>query len=182
MATVVGLDLSLANSGVAVIRDGEVDLRHVRTPAPEDGGVLAVWERIRYSAIRVVRLVPEGAFVNVEWASYASKFGQPDERNAHRWLVAGTLAQRGFHVVKTAPKTRAKYAADDGNADKEDVLEAMRARYPGLVIADDNVADALALAAMAARYLGEPIDGLPTKPQTQVMRGLRWPKREGATA
>jgi hypothetical protein len=178
---VAGLDLSLTCSGVTVLRDGEVDLHQVKSKAPADDGVLATWERIQYSAARIVRLIPEGAFVNVEWASYGSKFGQPDERNAHRWLVAGTLAKRGCRVVKTAPTTRAKYAADSGKADKEDVLEAMRARHPGLLIADDNVADSLALAAMAARYLGEPIDGLPTKPQTEVMRGLRWPKREGAT-
>ena len=177
---VVGLDLSLTNSGVTVIRDGEIDLHQVRSVAPGDSSVLAVWERIRYSAIRVVRLVPEDALVVVEWASYASKFGQPDERNAHRWLVAGTLAQRGCRVLQVSPKTRAKYATDDGAADKKRVLAAMRARHPGLVIADDNVADSLALAAMGARHLGRPIDGVPSKQQTEVMRTLRWPKTEGA--
>jgi hypothetical protein len=173
---VVGLDLSLTNSGVTVIRDGEIDLHQVRSPAPGDSSVLAVWERIRYSAIRVVRLVPPESVVVVEWASYASKFGQPDERNAHRWLTAGTLASRGCRVLKVSPKTRAKYAADDGGADKKQVLAAMRARHPGLVIADDNVADSLALAAMGARHLGRPIDGVPSKQQTEVMRTLRWPK------
>jgi hypothetical protein len=178
---VAGLDLSLTCSGVTVIRDGEVDLYQVRSPAPVNSDVLTVWERIRYSAIRVVRLVPADAVVVVEWASYASKFGQPDERNAHRWLVVGTLAQRGCRVLKASPKTRAKYAADDGNADKKRVLAAMRGRHPDLVIADDNVADSLALAAMGARHLGRPIDGIPSKQQTEVMRTLRWPKTEGAT-
>jgi hypothetical protein len=50
----------------------------------------------------------------------------------------------------------------------------MRAKYPGLVIPDDNTADALALAAMGARYSGVPIDGPPSPQQTQVMRALRW--------
>ena len=179
---VAGLDLSLTCTGVTVVRDGWADLHQVRSATPAVSDVLSVWERIRYSAIRVVRLVPEGSLVVVEWASYASKFGQPDERNAHRWLVAGTLAQRGCQVVKASPKTRAKYATDDGNADKAAVLRAMRGRFPNLRIPDDNVADSLALAAMGARHLGEPIDGVPSKQQTEVMRSLRWPKTEGATA
>jgi Holliday junction resolvasome RuvABC endonuclease subunit len=178
---IVGLDLSLTCSGVAVITDGAPTLHRVRSAAV-DATIPEVWGRIRSTAARVIRLVPAGALVVVEWSSYASKFGQPDERHAQRWLIAGQLSA-GCTVVRASPKARAKYAADDGNADKAAVKQAMRAKYPGLVIPDDNTADALALAAMGARYSGVPIDGPPSPQQSQVMRALRWtiPSPEGVT-
>jgi hypothetical protein len=170
---IVGLDLSLTCSGVAVITGGAPTLHRVRSAAV-DATIPEVWGRIRSTAARVIRLVPAGSLVVVEWSSYASKFGQPDERHAQRWLIAGQLST-ACTVMQVSPATRAKYAADSGNAKKAEVVQAMRNRYPGLVIPDDNTADALALAALGARYVGSPIDGDPSPQQTQVMRTLRWP-------
>ncbi|WP_146244946.1 crossover junction endodeoxyribonuclease RuvC [Curtobacterium sp. MCBD17_028] len=181
MTAVVGLDLSLACSGVTYISPtGHIDARRVQTSTTS--GVLEEWRRIRTAAARVVRLVPAPCLVLVEWASYGSKFGAQDERGAHRWLVAGTLAELGCDVVKVSPKQRAKYATGNGNAKKPEVLAAMRDRHPGVAIPDDNVADALALGAMGARWLGHPVDGDASREQQQVMRAVRWPQREGATA
>jgi hypothetical protein len=176
---VAGLDLSLANTGVTVIRDGQTLLHRIDEEA--DGSPLQAWRRIKASAGRIVGRVPTDALVVLEGPSWGSKFGKPDERHAQRWIVRGTLLERGHQVVVVSPGTRAKYAANSGNADKKAVLAAMRARHPDLRIRDHNVADSLALAAMGARYLGEPIDGAPSKQQTEAMDAVSWPISEGIT-
>lgn len=98
------------------------------------------------------------------------------------WLwgfLVDQLVPRG-HVVQVRTKTRAKYASGSGNADKKTVLAAVRESFPGVHVPDDNVADALALAAMGARWGGAPIDGALMKSQTDAMSAVVWPTREGA--
>lgn len=177
---VVGLDLSLTSTGVAVLRAGQVFLDRVDAPASDDA--LQSWRRIESTAARTLRQVPAGALVILEGPSWASRFGKPDERHAQRWMVRGPLLERGHQVVIVQPRTRAKYAADDGNAKKPAVLVSMRARHPGLTIRDHNVADALALAAMGARSLGSPIDGEPSKQQIEAMDAVSWPTNEGSAS
>ncbi|PZE89969.1 hypothetical protein [Curtobacterium sp. MCBD17_008] len=180
LVIVVGLDLSLTSTGIAVIREGQVALERIDAPASDDA--LQSWQRIESTAQRTLRQVPAGALVVLEGPSWGSRFGKPDERHAQRWMVRGPLLACGHEVVVVSPRTRAKYAADDGNAKKRVVLATMRARHPGLTIRDHNVADALALAAMGARSLGSPIDGEPSKQQTEAMGAVSWPTNEGRTA
>lgn len=177
---VVGLDLSLASTGVAVVSDGRVSLDRIDATASDDA--LESWRRIESTAQRTLRQVPAGALVVLEGPSWGSRFGKPDERHAQRWMVRGPLLACGHTVVVVSPRTRAKYAADDGNAKKRAVLMSMRSRHPGLTIRDHNVADALALAAMGARSLGSPIDGEPSKQQIEAMDAVSWPINEGSAS
>jgi len=176
---VVGLDLSLASTGVAVLRAGHVFLHRVDGKADDDP--LQSWRRIKTTASQTLGHVPAVALVVLEGPSWGSRFGKPDERHAQRWIVRGALLERGHRVVVVAPRTRAKYAALNGKAEKRAVLAAMRARHPDLTIRDHNVADALALAAMGARSLGTPIDGVAEKQQTEAMDAVSWPNNEGST-
>lgn len=177
---VVGLDLSLANTGVAVVRAGRVFLHRIDATADETP--LRAWRRIKSTASQTLGHVPAGALVVLEGPSWGSRFGKPDERHAQRWIVRGGLLERGHNVVVVSPGTRAKYAAGDGKAEKRAVLAAMRARHPGLTIRDHNVADALALAAMGARSIGSPIDGEPSKKQIEAMDAVSWPTNEGSAS
>ena len=180
LVIVVGLDLSLASTGVAVIRDGQVSLERVDAAASDDP--LQSWRRIESTAERTLRQVPAGALVVLEGPSWGSRFGKPDERHAQRWMVRGPLLACGHVVVIVSPRTRAKYAANDGKAQKRAVLASMRARHPDLTIRDHNVADALALAAMGARSFGSPIDGEPSKQQIEAMGAVSWPINEGSAS
>ena len=55
-----------------------------------------------------------------------------------------------------------KHATGKGNAGKDEVLLAVSRRYPHAPIVNNDQADAVALAAMGARLLGEPVeDSLP---------------------
>ena len=60
------------------------------------------------------------------------------------------------------PSCRAKYATGKGNAGKDEVLLAASRRYPHAPIVGNDDADAVVLAAIGARLLGEPVeDSLP---------------------
>jgi len=74
-----------------------------------------------------------------------------------------------LQVVATS--ARAKFATGKGNADKETVLLAMARTFPEAAVANNNEADALAVAATICQKIGLPI--LPvTQYRTDVVNGL----------
>jgi hypothetical protein len=56
------------------------------------------------------------------------------------------------------PTSRAKYATGKGNAKKDMVVASAIVMFGEKLVIDDNAADAMFLAAMGARYIGNPID------------------------
>lgn len=75
------------------------------------------------------------------------------------WLVRHWLWNADVPYVLISPKTRAKYATGDGNADKATVLRLVRARYGSCVasVGNDNEGDALTLLALALEAYGQPL-------------------------
>ena len=73
-----------------------------------------------------------------------------------------------------------RHATGKGNADKATVEAAVRERYTSVDWPDgkcDDIADAVLLASMAARYLGQPVepDRLPDS-HTRALAGAEWPE------
>lgn len=172
----VGVDSSLTRTGFALVSPlADVSPILATMPTvPEDGDLADLQRRIRYITGRVLRLVP-GKVLSVIETPYLPKHGGGAvlERVGLYWFLVDQLLQRG-PVVTVAAATRAKYAADHGNATKDQVLAAMRAKHPDLVIPNHDAADALALADMGARFLGFPVDGDPSKQQLEAMSAVRW--------
>ncbi|MGX9346603.1 hypothetical protein [Microbacterium sp. KNMS] len=138
---------------------------------------LAEWvKRQTDVAHDVLAHVEPGGLVVVEAPSHGSRFGNPHERAGLWWRVVQYLVRRGDLVATVAPKTRAKYATGDGNADKRKVLAAMPARYPFVHVRDDNLADGLALAALGWRALGRPVEAIYEKSMDEAVRTVRWPE------
>lgn len=183
---VTGLDLSLAGSGIVAVRHGvdgvQVSKRLIGSVAFPKGyqPTLEEWVARQTPVIHeAIASVEPGGLVVVEAPSHGSKFGNPHERAGIWWAVIRYLVRRGDSAVSVAPKTRAKYATDDGNADKPKVLRVVRERMPFAHITDHNLADGLALAAMGWRRLGRPIDGVASRPMNEAMRAVRWPEQMG---
>lgn len=177
VVNVTGIDASLTCTGVAVAAGGDVlELRRVRTPTGPQT-LVAQRARVRRVLTQVLEVAPSSGLYVVESPSLQSKFGLRIERIGLFWMLVDQLLARG-PVVTVTPKGRAKYASGNGNAKKPEVLAAMRERFPGLQIPDDNVADALALVGMGARHLGEPIDGVLGKQYTEPMVKVTWPTKE----
>lgn len=178
---VTGLDLSLAGSAIVAVRHGDADVqvakRLIESVAFQKGyrPTLEEWVDRQTPVIHeAIACVEPGGYVVIEAPSHGSKFGNPHERAGIWWAVVRHLVRRGDVVVQVAPKTRAKYAAGRGSADKREVLAAVNERMRFARVTDHNLADGLALAAMGWRRLGRPIDGVATRPMNEAMRAVRW--------
>lgn len=179
---VVGLDLSLTASGVAVLglESGRTQLELVKTAAAGDSLTAAV-NRAQTATERILRLLPPHGLVVVEAPSHGSQFGKAHERAGLWWLIVTRLHQRGFLYAQVAPRTRSKYAAGHrpvakprSGPSKQEVVAAGRAEFPYLELRNDNLADAFALARMGARFLGAPIDPS-TRQRDEAVAAVRWP-------
>lgn len=200
---VVGIDASLQNTGVARIRGGadgqpESMVRNVlsspvkTTRSTQTGelyaGLLDRRNRFQTIAARVVRAALDGydpevddvpLFV-IESPLYAAKQNSASVHDrAWTWgLIVHTLFKHGF-VVEVSTTTMKSYASGKGSGRKAGVLAAMPYMFPGLFVDDDNAADALALAAMGARYLGFPVEPSPQRVNPSALNGVNgWPTHD----
>ncbi|ROS62171.1 Holliday junction resolvasome RuvABC endonuclease subunit [Frigoribacterium sp. PhB160] len=180
---VVGIDPSLSCTGIVTADDwGGIVTGRAKTQTPPTQTLRARRRRTRTALARILDQLPQRVdlFV-VEAPSPRSQFGSHNDRVGLYWLLVDQLLARA-DVAEVLPKTRAKYATGNGNADKAAVKTAMRAAFPHVPVPDDNVADALALALMGLRHLGSPLDGELTPKHLDAMDAPSWPTPEGATA
>lgn len=199
---VAGIDLSMTNAGVAVLRGDlpqpiitNVMSSPIKTTRNADGdlyaGLLDRRNRLQGIAARVVRAALTGLdretddaplFV-IEAPLYAAHgksgtAGQHD-RAGLWWLVVHLLYKHGL-VVEVTGSTMKRYATGSGatpkgSTSKAPVTAAMPRMFPGVFVADDNAADALALAAMGARALGHPREPSPQRVNPAALDAVRWP-------
>lgn len=173
--SVLGIDPSLRCTGIALVTRGG-DVVASRFPTKPAGTLAEQQEQVRYIVGSVLRAVPMTLDLTVIEEPYVPQHaaGEVVVRSWVYGLLVDQLMQRG-PVAKVSAKTRAKYAAHNGNADKKAVEAAIREAFPNIPIRDNNEADAIALAAMGARYLGVPADGTPSKKQLEAMTAVVWP-------
>lgn len=181
---VVGLDLSLTSTGVAVVEDGRVVvLGRVTSTGRKDATLAERAARLDKIAARLAAEVAGADLVVVEGPSFGQqRQGGQHDRSGLWWLVVRDRFERGRGVVEVPPACRAKYATGRGNAPKDAVLAAVVRRYGDLVeVTGNDTADALLLAAMGARHLGRPLE--PQLPLTHLaaMDAVHWPQKGGVT-
>lgn len=178
MSGVIGLDLSLTGTGVALAHKGIVfDTDCIKTTGKKGDNLaerLARLELIRVTIMeRAWGIEPDLAVI--EAPSYGSKFGSQHDRSGLWWLVVKSLGDAGVPVATVSPNGRAKYGTGKGNAPKDEVLAAVVRNYPNVAVDNNNVADAVLLAAMGARHLGKPVEASLPKPNLAAMDGAAWP-------
>lgn len=198
MTIVCGVDLSLTSSGLARIHIDTSLLPH--TPGADPGYLIRKVEvarhrtkptgddirsrslRLRRIAATVTRSCAGAALVCIEGPAYGMKAERGNfDRSGLWWLVASRLDAMDIPVVEVSPSSVKVYATGKGggpDASKDSVLAAVIRRYPAVEVSGNDEADALVLAAMAARHLGFPVE--PTLPQTHLRASLavRWPITE----
>lgn len=185
--TIVGLDLSLTSSGVAIISNtGSVTVdritstapktpRHPRTGKPLPATLQQRIDRLASLRRRIVSVAELADLVVIEAPAFASKTGHMHDRSGLWWQVVNALDEEGFTVVEVTTTGRAKYATGKGNASKDAVLAAVVRRYPDVEVTGNDEADALVVAAMGARHLGRPIDTDLPKTHLTAMDAVHWP-------
>lgn len=183
--SIVGIDPSLTACGIAVLDLelwGETTierLRSVGTAGRKGDGWTRRSDRIVAQTRRVVANIPAGAqLVVIE--SMPQSMARPLPSFGDRWAlwfgIYSTLRARGVPIAVVMPSTRAQWATGKGDAEKSEVVAAVREQWPASRVADDNEADALTLAAMGAHHLGWP---LPFETKERHMAGLdkiEWPE------
>lgn len=179
---VVGLDLSLTGTGMADLdldtgRFTNVDTHGTKGKRGDKYAQRGA--RLMGMAIHIVEWATAGPqdpqLVVIEGPSIGSRGGSQFDRSGLWWLVVTTLLARDIDVLVVPPKTRAKYATGNGNSGKDVVVAHVVEQYGHLHegrIKNDNEADAMALAAMGARYLGFPIEEELPESNVSAMSGV----------
>ncbi len=172
---VVGIDASLTSTGVAAI-NLDTGVTSVDRIESKPGGASLALRHQRLMSIRrrLAEWTSMADLVVLEGLAFASSTGQATERAGLWWLIVDSLGPTYLPVAVVAPTARAKYATGKGNAKKDAVLAAVIRRYVDVDVSGNDEADALVLAAMGARHLGQPIDDMP-KVNLEAMGKVEWP-------
>jgi crossover junction endodeoxyribonuclease RuvC len=182
---VAGIDLSLTATGVAsvAVAAGVAPVwRTWRVDSPSQGpDVARQATRIVGASRRIVAAVldTDPALAVVEGLPPGTHQAGIRDTAGQWWRVVGDLVAAGIPVGIVMPSTRQTYALGHGRplgrAGKPAVVAAVTARYPeALVGGMHDVADAVVLAAMGARWLGRPVDAL-SGDHTRAIASSRWP-------
>lgn len=186
----VGLDISLTSTGIAVIEDGTVtELYRVQSKGPANATLVDRQKRLHRIRLAVCEATQAADLVAVESPAYSSTTGHMHDRSGLWWMVmdwlltGADLDSPGFArpVVQVSPAQLKKYATGKGNAAKDFVLAAVIRRYPNADVTGHDEADALVLAAMASRHLGQPLEESLPIPHLETLDKIRWPETEHAT-
>jgi crossover junction endodeoxyribonuclease RuvC len=147
---VVGLDLSLTSTGMAVVdKDlgtyGSEPAFQVATVKP---GKVRGYERLDLIENRVLGAIEGADIVVVEGPSFGST-GSSFHQLGGLWWIITRLVQREHQMMVASPSVIKKYATGKGNADKDAMMLMTARRFPTFE-GDNNAADALWLACAGA--------------------------------
>lgn len=172
---IIGLDLSLTGTGVAVLApDGKLDLVTLRTPAQPS--VEARLVEVAAAALSYTQpedtVIVEGPAMLAKGAAVVQIFGL-------NMLVRCSLHRRGNPFYVIAPPTLKLFATGAGNAKKDMMLREVWRRW-NVEAADDNQADAAALAFLGACITGQmqPVNDAQRRAVMTVLK----PKGKGKAA
>jgi hypothetical protein len=169
--SVVGLDLSLSSTGVAVARsDLSVSADRIAHPA----GLLG-HERLAWLCARIGEFTKGACLVVVEGPSYGSKGGEAHERAGLWWMTTHSLWRAGVPYAVVTPSQLKKYATGRGVGGKDGVLIAVARRFPEVEMDSNDEADAIVLAAMGADKLGFPPVPMPAAHREALVK-VGWPE------
>lgn len=205
MSLVAGIDPSLTSTGIAILRDGIPVMLHSLGHKGSDADSYQVRGRRIVSQTRAVidaiglAVAPVqtvGELISHDWSrfdlalmegpSLGSQWGDQWDRAALWWGIYSALAAKKVPIAVVAPKTRAKWATGkdvegNGNSKKNVVFSAVKDEWEDVRphIRNDDIADALVMAAMGALKLGDP---LPIQVRPWRVKGLEavaWPEGVG---
>lgn len=183
---VVGVDLSLTETGLALIYPtGVIDVWTIKSKAPKEDTLATRYIRKEGISSDLAGLVRAAAVIGkkrplvvIEGPAFASKYGKQWDRAGLWWDVVSHCFQGGFDIVEVPPNVRAKYGAGKA-ANKDVVLASVIKRYPDVEVTNNNVADALLLAAMGRRFLGSPIEESLPQTHLDAMKSVKWESISG---
>lgn len=168
MTTIIGVDLSLASTGLVTWRDGRFFVTTVATKPGDEP------EHRHHNIVhRILSMVDGPTLVAME-----GRITPAEEaiQTAMDLAELRGVVHYGLHVRKVPrvdvhPATLKLYATGNGHASKQDMVLAARGRLGNhLYVTNDDEADAAWLAAMALDHYGRPLCRMPAKNLKAVAR------------
>ncbi len=183
---IVGLDLSLTSTGIALIEDRDaICVTRIQSRGRKDATLDQRHTRLHNLRLDICLAAHDGVrpdLIVIEGPSFGqARQGGQHDRAGLWWLVVDWLSQDetaggwGIPVAEVSPASRAKYATGKGNAAKDAVLAAVVRRYPHVEVTGNDQADALILACMGARALGHPLEVSLPVAHLDAMTKVAWP-------
>lgn len=181
---VIGLDISLSRTGVAVLGCTPRDewTTHAFTVPTAPGGREAAdqLDRMNRIAATVADTCAHADLVVIEGGAYASRTAQAHTLAGCWWIVYSRIVRREVPVVVVPPKTLKKYITGSGNAGKLDVAVTIARLWPEVELTTSDACDALGLACIGAALMRLPVPWPETKYRTEVLAGLPRSDESGA--
>lgn len=171
MTTIIGVDGALADTGLAVWRDGQINVRTIHThpggpPEPRWAHIGAqLWPIVGPDTLVVL----EGVFSGAKMAGTALALAM-----LHSTLRLGLHYRRvPFAIVD--PIGLKQYAVGVGKASDREMIAATSRLRLKFAVGDDHQADALFLVAAALDHYGQPMcDTFPAG--RKAMQRIVWPE------
>lgn len=184
---IIGLDLSLTATGVAIITDGTAGVpRATKTHTITSAGAkdATLTDRLRRLDLierRILECIDHEPpdLIVIEQPAFSRTTGHHHDRSGLWWRIVSVCEFSLGPVVEVTPSGLKKYVTGKGNAGKDEVLLAVARRFPDIGVANNNEADALVLAAMGADHLGQPLVTMPAAHRA-ALTAVRWPEAVGA--
>ncbi len=153
----LGVDLSLTHTGVVALDDGKLLLKKSiltkpagKRPVDEINRLQSIVDQICFviDSVQPNIVAIEGlAFMSRKTTALAQLAGL-------NYLLRRELMRRGIGFVIVAPSSLKKFITDKGNAQKDEMMEAVYKRW-GVTMLDDNENDAYCLAQVAFAMISD---------------------------
>lgn len=175
--TVVGLDLSLSATGVAVLQVGGWPVLSTVRSGPGADSLAMRRARIDTLAGQIAEHCHGADLAVIEGPSLGSSSGWLWERAGLWWTVLHRLADAFVPVAEVAPATLKKFASGSGRGDKTAVAVGLSRLWQEVVTGrNDNEWDALALATIGAQHLG--MDVPSRAHHAEALAKVAWPSTD----
>jgi Holliday junction resolvasome RuvABC endonuclease subunit len=183
---IAGIDPSLTSCGIAILRDGRPVLLTSVGHTGRDGASYDERSRRIVSQARAVMATmmihPDSLDLPIDLAviegpAYDSKFGHSFDRAGLWWGLYSALLARKVPIAVVPPSNLKAWATGKGNARKPVVAEAVRTTWADwrARLTNDDICDALVLAEMGARHLGEQLHFEPRRRHVEALESICWP-------
>lgn len=162
---VVGLDVSLANTGVATLGCTADDHWTAHTysiptaPVAPGGGAPEplLLGRMNYVVSTVAGACEHADVIAIERPAFAAKGNAVSLISGLWWLAYRRISRLEVPVVIISASSAKRYGTGNGNASKRDMSRAAVRLFPEVETGSGDEDDALILAAMAADMAGLPV-------------------------
>jgi crossover junction endodeoxyribonuclease RuvC len=180
---VLGVDPSLTATGLALVdtaTNAVIDTWTITTKGKAD-------DTLRQRQTRLDRIAHDAGVIDtdlvvIEGPAHGHTTGHHHDRSGLWWAIVTAFHSLDVPVVEVTPASLKKYATGKGNAGKDTVLLEVARRYPTVMVANNNEADALVLAAMGCHHLtGHGLTILPAA-HVAALAAVTWPAPKSGRA